>query len=155
MKLEGARLVGYRTISIAGIRDSIMIEQIEEIIQKVKIKVDELVKSNKFDYQLIFHTYGINGVMRDLEPNKQPHPHELCLLIEAVSSNQKNSDVICSLARSTLLHFGYPNRVATAGNLAFPFSPSDIKAGPVYEFNIYHLINIEDQKIFKMREVQL
>lgn len=51
---------------------------------------------------------------------------------------------VCSLVRSTMLHYGYENRIATAGNPAFPFSPSDIRGGPVYEFSIYHLIEAND-----------
>jgi len=48
------------------------------------------------------------------------------------------------LARSVALHVTYPGRQAIAGNLAFPFSPSDIQSGPVYEFSIYHLIEASD-----------
>jgi len=45
-----------------------------------------------------------------------------------------------------LLHFGYAGRKSTAGNLAFPYSPSDFKAGEVYEFSVYHLMRIADPK---------
>jgi hypothetical protein len=38
----------------------------------------------------------------------------------------------------------YPGRKAIAGNLAFPFSPSDIKAGEVFEFNVHHLVVVDD-----------
>ena len=31
----------------------------------------------------------------------------------------------------------------TSGNLAFPYSPSDIDTGAVYEFTIYHLMKAE------------
>lgn len=48
------------------------------------------------------------------------------------------------MARSTLLHYGYPGRIATAGNLAFQFSPSDIKVGPIYVFSVYALLRSED-----------
>ena len=34
--------------------------------------------------------------------------------------------------------------MATAGNLAFPFSPSDAEMGKVFEFNIYHLMKMDD-----------
>ena len=27
-----------------------------------------------------------------------------------------------------------------SGNLAFPYSPSDLDAGPAYEFSLYHLM---------------
>ena len=155
VKLEGARLVGYRTISIAGTRDPIMISQIDDILRDTKLKVAQLIDQNQFNYQLIFHTYGKNGVMGSLEKNITDNPVELCIVIEAVASSQEDADTVCSIARSTLLHFGYPNRVSTAGNLAFPFSPSDIKSGPVYEFNIYHLIEVNSQKMFKIKEIQL
>ncbi len=45
-----------------------------------------------------------------------------------------------SLARSTALHQHFPGRKTTAGNLAFPFSPSDFRGGAVYEFAVYHLM---------------
>jgi len=49
-----------------------------------------------------------------------------------------------------LLHYGYPGRISTAGNLAFPFSPSDFKVGEVYEFSIYHLMEAGPEEHFKV-----
>ena len=43
-----------------------------------------------------------------------------------------------------LLHQGFPDRKATAGNLAFPFSPSDVHVGEVFTFSIYHLAVVDD-----------
>jgi hypothetical protein len=51
---------------------------------------------------------------------------------------------VLKLARSTALHQHYDGRKTTAGNLAFPFSPSDFRAGPVYEFAVYHLMQVPD-----------
>lgn len=31
---------------------------------------------------------------------------------------------------------------STAGNLAFPFAPSDVPFGPVYAFFVYHLLKV-------------
>ena len=47
-----------------------------------------------------------------------------------------------------MLHYGYAGRISTAGNLAFPFSPSDITVGKVFEFSVYHLMNIDGMKLF-------
>ena len=79
----------------------------------------------------------------------EPHPgteltHELGIVIEAVAETQALADTVCATARSTMLHYGYPGRIATAGNLAFPFSPSDFHAGKVYEFSVYHLLETDD-----------
>ncbi|MBT6288051.1 MAG: 3-methylaspartate ammonia-lyase, partial [Oceanospirillales bacterium] len=65
-------------------------------------------------------------------------------VIEVVAKTQALADTICSFARSTLLHIGYPGRQSTAGNLAFPYSPSDISHGLVYEFSVYHLLAVDD-----------
>jgi hypothetical protein len=143
VKLEGARPIGYRCVSIAGSRDPIFISQVDSIIEAVK----ERVKDNFNDlaqYHLNVKVYGKNGVMGDLEPIKTISSHELCLIIDAVAPTQAIANTICSFARSTMLHYGYPNRIATAGNLAFPYSPSDFKAGAVYNFSLYHLFAIDD-----------
>ena len=81
----------------------------------------------------------VNGVMGKLEPNPVPG-HEVGLIIEAVAGTQEQANTICSFCRTTLLHYGYEGRIATAGNLALPYSPSDLPAGAVYEYCIHHLL---------------
>lgn len=144
IKLEGAKCIGYRAVSVAGTRDPIMIEKIDEIVAGVRERVADNFKGQNFDYTLNFIIYGKNGVMAGLEPNTDTKSHELGIVIEAVSDTQEHADTICASARSTMLHYGYPGRRATAGNLAFPFSPSDFHAGRVYIFNLYHLLEVDD-----------
>lgn len=145
IKLEGARCIGYRTVSVAGARDPIMIEKIDEIIQGVKERVADNFKAKNWKYYLNFNIYGRDGVMAGLEPNPTTEGvHELGVVIEAVADTQAQADTICASARSTMLHYGYEGRRATAGNLAFPYSPSDFHAGEVYNFSIYHVIDVED-----------
>jgi hypothetical protein len=144
IKLEGVKHIGYRTISIAGIRDPIMINGIDEILREVRERVQDNFKDWKIKFFLDFKVYGKNGVMGPLEPQPESFGHELGIIIEAVSANQETANTICSFARSTLLHYGYRGRIATAGNLAFPYSPSDFKAGEVYTFSLYHLMEVRD-----------
>ena len=87
--------------------------------------------------------------MGDLEPDNVAQGHELCVVIEALAETQEQADSICSVTRSTMLHYGYEGRIATAGNLALPFSPSDIRVGQAFGFGVYHLMRIDDQSIFK------
>lgn len=147
IKLEGAKKTGYRTISVAGTRDPIMISQIDDILEQVK----QMAKNNfsnidTKDYKILFAIYGRDGVMGKLEPKKELNSHELGIIIEVVAKTQDMANTICSFTRSSLLHYGYPERIATAGNLAFRYSPSDIPAGEVYEFSLYHLLTVEDPK---------
>ena len=144
VKLEGAKSVGYRTISICGNRDALFIKELDNTLEGLKERTAVNLKGSDFDYHLDFIVYGRNGVMGSLEPNPVVTSHEVGLVIDAVSDTQEHADTVCSVARSTLLHYGYPGRMATAGNLAFPYSPSDISVGPVYNFAVYCLLENED-----------
>ena len=85
------------------------------------------------------------------EPVKTP-AHEVGVLIDVIGETPQIAEAICGLARAAILHVSYPGRQATAGNIAFPFSPAEIDAGPVYEFNIYHLMEIDDAEAFGRTE---
>ena len=157
VKLEGARKIGYRTVSIAGTRDPIMMKKIDDIIAGVKERVADNFRDKDIKYNLNFIIYGRDGVMGKLEPLRDsPQSHEFGIIIEAVADTQELASTICATARSTLLHYGYEGRRATAGNLAFPYSPSDFKAGEVYEFSVYHLLMVDDPtSVFKIEYIKL
>lgn len=144
VKLEAAKRLGYRTVSIGACKDSIMISKIDSIIDEVHKKVASNFNNYGIsDYFLDFKIYGKNGVMGMFPDIPTDVSSELCIVIEAVAQTKEHSNTVCSFARSTLLHYGYEGRIATAGNLAFPFSPSDFDAGDVYEFSIYHLMEVD------------
>jgi hypothetical protein len=46
----------------------------------------------------------------------------------------------CHQISGALLHWHYPGQYNTSGNLAFPYSPSELDAGLAYEFSVYHLM---------------
>lgn len=144
IKLEGARKVAYRTFVLAGIRDPILLENVEDIENRVKQQVSDYydeIPSN--DYKVNFYNYGMNAVLGDKE-KEVFSGHEIGVVIEVIAKDQELANSICATARSTFLHFAHEKRKSTAGNLAFPFAPSDIEFGPVYEFSVYHLMEIED-----------
>jgi hypothetical protein len=144
VKLEGAKTSGYRSIFIAGARDPIFIAQIDEILAKVLAATRAyFAEVPPESYRIIPHLYGKNGVMGDLEPVKTP-AHELCIIIEVAAATQALATAICGKARTSLMHSPYPGRIATAGNLASPFTPLEIPLGQACEFNVYHLMRVDD-----------
>jgi hypothetical protein len=144
IKLEGAMKVAYRAFVIAGVRDPLLVARIEEVEVLVKQQVrDYFGEIPQEDYQISFINYGLNGVLGELEPEKKP-AHELGVVFEVVAKTQELANAICSTVRSTFLHYGYEGRKSTAGNLAFPFAPSDVSFGAVYEFSVYHLMEVAD-----------
>ena len=145
IKLEGVRRVGYRTISPAATHDPVMISQIDEVIRGVRSRVeDNFNMKDSLNTWLDFKVYGKKGVMHMFPETPESSSDELLIIIEAVAPTQEEANTLCSFARSTMLHYGYEGRISTAGNLAFPFSPSDCRMGEVFEFNVYHLLRVAD-----------
>lgn len=145
VKLEGAAVCGYRTVFIGGVRDPILISQIDKLLPMVKAYVANLYPELKTgEAKIIFHLYGRNAVMEDWEPEKNDLPHEIGVLCEVIASTQELASAICSNARVALLHGPYPGQLATGGNLALPLNPPDNALGQVCRFSVYHLMEIDD-----------
>jgi hypothetical protein len=146
IKIEGAKKVGFRTISILGIRDERMIDQIDWCLEQARKHVEAHLQplKPKKDYSLLYRIYGKNGVLGEAEPLKHTQSHELGLIVEAVAPQEEVSENVCELAGRKLLHMDYPGRIATAANVAHPYSPTANKLGPVYSWGIWHLLQLED-----------
>jgi Acyclic terpene utilisation family protein AtuA len=152
IKLEGSALVGYRSVCLAGVRDPILISQLNDVLERVRLKLRNELAYAPDQYQLLFRVYGRDAVMGDIEPYAGPPAHELGLVLEVIADTQKIADTVCALTRSASLHLGYEGRIATSGNLAFPYSPAEFPAPPVYEFRIYHLVRVDDPcELFRTR----
>jgi len=143
LKLEAAMLSGYRTISIAGINDPLTIRNIDLIFEAVKSSVAETMRGSiaRENYLITLRKYG-EPLPGSIQPSMPAN--NLGIILDVVANSQKNANTICALARAKMLHTDYPGRKSTAGNLACPYSPSDIYCGPVYTFGIYHLAVVDD-----------
>ncbi|KAF5617310.1 Formyl-coenzyme A transferase [Fusarium tjaetaba] len=146
VKLEGVTFLGYRTIFIGGIRDPILISQIDDFLERVRKYTQglfpELDQSDSC--RLIYHIYGKNGVMGPLETQVVSNPHEIAVLGEVVAPTQDMAYTIANNARASILHFSYPGQIATTGNFASPLSPHEQDAGAVFKFSVYHLVDLEE-----------
>ncbi len=141
LKLEGARRAGFRTLSVAGINDPRTVQRLDFIEADVRQFVEATrppgIAADR--YRLALRLFG------GAPAPGAPRPgHAAGLVLEVVAESQAMADTLCALARSRLLHVDYPGRQATAGNVAFLYSPSDLSAGPVYTFSLYHLAEADD-----------
>lgn len=145
VKLEGAAHYGYRTIAIAGARDPILCENFDVYEQNLRERLSQVVAplEEYVDYQLCLHVYGRDGTMGHSEPRDRVEGHEVGVVLEVVGRTEAISRQVLATSRSVALHSTYPGRKAIAGNLAFPISPSDIGVGDAYEFNVYHLVELD------------
>lgn len=132
LKLEGVKCSGYRTICPATIYDPETIRQFDTISKTVMNFVKENTKNTlpEGSYSVTFKLSG--GAESSMG-----------IIMDIVGKTQEIADTVCALVRSRMLHCDYEGRKSTAGNLAFPFSPSDIHVGAVYEFSVFHLAKVD------------
>lgn len=147
IKLEGVEEAGFRAISICGTRDPVLISQIDSYLETHRLKV--AAKAQSFgvppsDYTMLVRIYGKDGVMAGWEPNKAITSHELGFVIEVLGKTQDIANAVLAMARSSMMHADFPGRLCKEGNMAFPYSPSDIELGPMYRFSIFHVVAPKD-----------
>ncbi len=157
VKLEGAAVVGHRTTFIGGIRDPILIGQLDDFLAAVRARVEgffpELASGSA---NLQFHVYGRDAVMGEFEPMRHVVPHEVGLLGEVTADTQELANAICSQARITVLHAPYPGQLATSGNFALPLNPPENPIGPVCRFTLYHLMEVDSpEELFPIRIIEV
>lgn len=147
VKLEAAESVGHRAISICGTRDPILIGQLDHFFglvrELVRVKAADLDIAPD-DYRLTIHTYGRDGVMGAREPVRDATPHELGFLIDVVARTPDIAQAVIALSRTNMLHSDFPGRLCKEGNMAIPFSPSDLAAGEVFRFSMNHVLLPDD-----------
>jgi hypothetical protein len=145
LKLEGAAPVGFRTVCLGGVRDPRLLAALPEVTAAVADRVAEVLDGTVAPsaYQLGFRVYGRDAVLGPAEPERTPG-HEVGVLIDVVAETQEIAHDVCATARQHLLHAAYPGSLGAAGNLALPFSPSELDAGPVHRFSVHHLVEVAD-----------
>lgn len=144
IKLEGANLVGYRSFVFGGVRDPILIEQIDELLEGVRSRAATIAEVPPECYSLTYHVYGRNGVMGDLETVTKITSHEIAVVADVVASTQEQAHAVCDIVFNGLLAYPYKGSIATTGNFACPFSPEVQDFGPVYRFLLYHVMEVAD-----------
>ncbi|HML14029.1 MAG TPA: acyclic terpene utilization AtuA family protein [Xanthobacteraceae bacterium] len=144
LKLEGAQRIGYRALLLAGAADPKFIARHEEIFAAVTRVVRDLVcEDAPEDYRLGFRLFGVDGVRAWAEPPEHL-PREAFVMGECIAPTPERAEEVVRTAKQYLLHHGYEGRLATAGNLAFPFTPPEVTIGEAYRFNVFHLMEVDD-----------
>lgn len=148
VKLEGAALAGYRSIVVAGIRDPLVIQQLDSYLRGLRAvlekKISDSLKLARDQYTLQFRVYGANATMGPLEPYPQAEGHEVGLVIDVVAATQALAADILPIVWHTGLHHPIPEYEGLVSNLAFPFSPPGADMGPVYRFCANHVWQLDD-----------
>ena len=143
VKLEGAAPVGERMLILAGSADPRFIAGLDEILPAVKKLVGEIVPPNPDSpYELDFRIYG-RGAVSLWGHGRNDEPGEVFILGEVLAETLEEAKTVAATTKQYLLHHGFPGRLSTAGNLAFPFTPPEVPFGTAYRFSLYHVMAVD------------
>ena len=143
VKIEGARLAGYSTIVIGAVRDPLIIGQLDSWLERLDDNLRERLRSSvghEHRYQIVVRVYGKDGVMGELEPRNAVEGHEVTLLWDVISGSQELSHSIAASLSHMAVHNPIPEWHGLISGVAFPFAPSEVDRGPVYEFHLNHVV---------------
>ena len=153
VKLEGAGRVGERRLAIIGIRDPETTARIDQAIDWSRERLVERLGPLNGGYDVHFHVFGRNGVMKDLEPAAPDQPHELCVVVEAVSKDASLAEEAASLASRNLFYARLPGLKGTAGAAAL-MSDEVLVGEAGYRWTLNHVMEVEDSReLFRRRDM--
>jgi len=146
VKLEGARLVGYQSVVVAGARDPYVLEALPDWESVLAEKVAQRMNDIDPDcvYRLKLRIYGRDGVIGPLEPNQQIGGHEVGIVIEATSDSQESANTVAGIARHKMLHLPVKRWSGFITGIACLHNPPQLERGAVYEFMLNHAMEVDD-----------
>jgi hypothetical protein len=157
VKLEGSAVAGYQTVSFAGIRDATILASISEWTKTLEAFIVDGVETvlglSQDDYSLELRCYGWNGVLGGLDTDERT-PREVGAVLMVTAGSQADATSIAKYANPYLLHMPLPG-MTHLPTFAFMTSPAEIERGPVYEFVLNHVVEVDrpDELVYTETEL--
>ena len=160
LKLEGAALLGYESMIVGGVRDPLIISQLDSWLRRI----DEYIRASVAglmgveiddrDYRLGFHVYGRDAVMGAVEPAPRPG-HEVGIVCTTLAPTQEEATEMIKLCRQPLLHAPIPQWKGSITGFACLLNPAWVELGAAYGFALNHVLVPGDRDVFRVREQTL
>ncbi|MBL7257439.1 acyclic terpene utilization AtuA family protein [Paractinoplanes lichenicola] len=145
IKLEGARITGYETMSFTAIRDPHILGQIDTWAALLRKMIGEWVGRTlglgDGDYELDLRLYGHNAILDEIEPDRSP-PREVGAMLLVHAADQRTATAVAKVANPLLLHLPTPD-MNYLPSLAFATSPAETERGPVFKFALNHVVEVD------------
>ena len=146
VKLEGARIAGYQTVSVALLRDKRYVLKAHEwagdIAAQSIAKVSERMGLSPKEFDIELRLMGKDATLGDLEVGDST-PNEVGVLAIVTADTQERATEIAKVLNPYLLHHPL-DPGEQQPTFAFPFSPAEIPRGPLYEFCLHHTMPLSD-----------
>ncbi|MDP1619263.1 acyclic terpene utilization AtuA family protein [Phenylobacterium sp.] len=147
MKLEGAATGQFQTVMLIGIQDPDVLSRLDEFHDKLLYALNQRVHRTigeaAGDFHISLRIYGWNAVTGDQPPPETPPPREVGVLFVATAETQAMATQIANACNPYFFHFPLL-RDKELPSYGFPFTPAEIERGPIYEFKLNHVVEVDD-----------
>ena len=145
IKLEGAAITGYETMSFVGIRDPEVVERIEEwatlLTTVVSQRVHSVLGLGDDAYSVDLRLYGHNAILGPAEADRR-RPREVGVMLLVRAPDQATATAIAKVANPLLLHLPLPE-ANHLPSFAFATSPAETERGAAFEFVLNHAVAVD------------
>ncbi|MGW4527125.1 acyclic terpene utilization AtuA family protein [Amycolatopsis sp. NPDC004378] len=152
IKLEGARITGYETMSFSAIRDPLVLADIDEWAALMRVlitrRVGQTLGLADDEYAFDLRLYGHNAVLGELEPETGP-PREVGVMLLVNAPDQATATAVAKVANPLMLHLPTPS-MDYLPSFAFASSPAEVERGAAYEFVLNHVADCAPLDLFRI-----
>lgn len=152
IKLEGARITGYETMSFSAIRDPLVLADIDEWAALMRTLITQRVAQTlglaDDEYAFDLRLYGHNAVLGALEPESGP-PREVGVMLLVNAPDQATATAVAKVANPLMLHLPTPS-MDYLPSFAFASSPAELERGAAYEFVLNHVVDCAPLDLFRI-----
>ncbi|ADJ47142.1 hypothetical protein AMES_5317 [Amycolatopsis mediterranei S699] len=152
IKLEGARITGYETMSFTAIRDPRVLAEIDAWAELMRTMITQRVGQTlglaDDEYAFDLRLYGHNAVLDDLEPESGP-PREVGVMLLVNAPDQPTATAVAKVANPLMLHLPTPG-MDYLPSFAFASSPAEVERGAAYEFVLNHVVDCDPAGLFRI-----
>ena len=145
LKLEGARITGYETMSFTAIRDPHILGQITTWAALLRRTISEWVTRalglSPEEYAVDIRLYGYDAVLDAIDPATGP-PREVGVMLLVNAPDQQTATAVAKIANPLMLHLPTPD-MNYLPSLAFATSPAETERGAAYEFVLNHAVDVD------------
>ncbi|MGD9822707.1 MAG: hypothetical protein AB7U27_14220, partial [Aminobacteriaceae bacterium] len=122
------------------------IAHLDQILADTRKKVSEIIGPARDDqYELFFHPYGKNAVMKENEPVEITQSHEVAIVIEVISKDLELATSVAKCAKFRFFYMSYPGQMnSSGGSVALITDEPLFPKNKCYQWTVDHLLTLKD-----------
>ncbi|MEZ5911288.1 MAG: acyclic terpene utilization AtuA family protein [Paracoccaceae bacterium] len=146
VKLEGACVAGYQSVSLALVRDARYVAGVRDwaaaVLAATRARVAERMGDMADAVEVELRLIGLDATLGDLE-TRAGKPAEVGVLGIVTAPSLAAAGEASKILNPYLLHHAL-SEDEPMPTFAFPFSPAELDRGALYEFCLNHVMALDD-----------